>query len=184
MRRIAFYVALVFALMTAWAVAEEKTSAENGAKKDAPSQTTESQKVESNAQATKTEASPEKVAEKPVQPKLDEDGLYQIEKNIVEFTNKERVRRGLKPLAIDKKLVVSARDQTQWMTKTRRLEHTRKPVGENIAMGYRTSKDVVRGWMNSSGHRANILNSGYRRIGVAAFKAKDGTVWWCQQFLR
>jgi uncharacterized protein YkwD len=37
-------------------------------------------------------------------------------------------------------------------------------------------------WMHSPGHRANILNRGYRRIGVGAFTAKDGTIFWCQQF--
>ena len=191
MRRIAFCVALIFALMSSWAVAQE----DNGAKKEVAPQkaeATDAQPEAAEKTTEKTVAGDEKLVadpketeqDKPVQPTLGEDGLYQIEKNIVDFTNRERVRRGLLPLEIDKKLVESARGQAKWMTKTRRLEHTRKPVGENIAMGYRNSKEVVRGWMNSSGHRANILNSGYRRIGVAAYKAKDGSVWWCQQFLR
>ena len=38
--------------------------------------------------------------------------------------------------------------------------------------------------MNSPGHRANILNPGYRRIGVAAYRTPEGTVYWCQQFLQ
>jgi uncharacterized protein YkwD len=38
--------------------------------------------------------------------------------------------------------------------------------------------------MNSSGHRANILNPGYRRIGVAAYATPEGTIFWCQQFLQ
>lgn len=184
MRRNTFYAALIFALMTAWAVAEESQDVQpqqqEPAVQDTKSPAQDVQPIAQDVQPAAQDVQPSK----PVQPKLDEDGLYQIEKNIVEFTNRERERRGLHPLEIDTKLIDSARNQAKWMVKSRRLEHTRKPVGENIAMGYHTSSDVVRGWMNSSGHRANILNSGYRRIGVAAYKAKDGTVWWCQQFLR
>jgi uncharacterized protein YkwD len=110
--------------------------------------------------------------------------LIQIEKNIVKFTNDERKRYGLPPLKIDVELVKSAREHAIWMTRNRRLQHTWKPVAENIAVGYPSSQSVVRGWMNSSGHRANILNRGYRRIGVAAYVTKNGRIYWCQQFLR
>jgi uncharacterized protein YkwD len=78
----------------------------------------------------------------------------------------------------------SAREHASWMARNRNLVHTRRPVAENIAMGYPRSQSVVRGWMNSSGHRANILNRGYRRIGAAAFRTPSGTIYWCQQFLR
>ena len=64
------------------------------------------------------------------------------------------------------------------------MVHTSDPVAENIAMGQPHSSDVVRCWMNSSGHRANILNSGHGRIGVAAFRTDNGTIFWCQQFRR
>jgi uncharacterized protein YkwD len=50
-------------------------------------------------------------------------------------------------------------------------------------MGQPHSSDAVRAWMNSSGHRANILNSGHSRIGVAAFRTASGIIFWCQQFL-
>jgi uncharacterized protein YkwD len=108
--------------------------------------------------------------------------LLPIEKNIVMFTNHERKRHGLPPLAIDLQLVRSARQHAQWMTLNRTLQHTSQPVAENIAMGYPSSESVVQGWMNSSGHRANILNGSYRRIGVAAYQTSDGTIYWCQQF--
>jgi len=52
----------------------------------------------------------------------------------------------------------------------------------DIAMGQRSSGEVVQSWMNSSGHRANILNRGHRRIGVAAYTTSGGTTYWCQQF--
>ena len=57
-------------------------------------------------------------------------------------------------------------------------------MAENIAMGQRTSNEVLNSWMNSSGHRANILNRSYRRIGVAAYTTPQGTIYWCQQFLQ
>ena len=110
--------------------------------------------------------------------------LLQIEKNIVTYTNLQRKRYGLPPLKVDTELVKSARVHATWMTLNRTLRHTSKPVAENIAMGYPSSQSVVRGWMNSSGHRANILSRGHRRIGVAAYRTPSGTIYWCQQFRR
>ncbi len=76
------------------------------------------------------------------------------------------------------------REHAAWMTNSRSMVHTTQPVGENIAMGQTSSAEVMNSWMNSSGHRANILNPGYTRIGVAAFSTPDGTIFWCQQFLQ
>jgi uncharacterized protein YkwD len=124
--------------------------------------------------------------EAPVDPGAKETdlALLQIEKNIVTYTNEERERRGLAPLAIDHGLVRSARQHAIWMATNRTLRHTRQSVAENIAAGQPTSPEVVRAWMSSSGHRANILNAGHARIGVAAYRTDDGTIYWCQQFLR
>jgi len=110
--------------------------------------------------------------------------LLPIEKNIIKYTNQERKRYGLPPLAVDIELVHSARDHARWMTRNRVLQHTSLPVAENIAMGYPSSQSVVQGWMNSAGHRANILNGGHMRIGVGAYQTSDGTIYWCQQFRR
>ena len=110
--------------------------------------------------------------------------LLAIERNIIGYTNAERVRRGLKPLVIDSGLMKSARDHASWMTTRRRMVHTRLNVAENIAMGQDHSREVVTAWMNSRGHRQNILNGGYRRIGAAAFRTSSGSIYWCQQFLR
>jgi len=54
-------------------------------------------------------------------------------------------------------------------------------VGENIAAGYPDAEAVMEGWMNSEGHRANILNCGYDVIGVGAAD-RDGTIYWVQDF--
>ncbi len=108
--------------------------------------------------------------------------LLVIEKNVIDRTNEERARRGLPPLEVDVELVKSARAHASWMTLTQNLQHTRLPVGENIAMGQRDSQEAVADWMRSPGHRSNILNRSYRRIGAAAYRTAQGTIYWCQQF--
>ena len=69
------------------------------------------------------------------------------------------------------------------MASYRQMVHSNIGVAENIAMGQANSQDVLRTWMNSSGHRANILNGGHRRIGVSAYRSPEGTIFWCQQFM-
>jgi uncharacterized protein YkwD len=108
--------------------------------------------------------------------------LHPLEENVVVQTNAMRARHGLPPLAVDRRLVQSARAHTAWMTRARRLRHTSRPVAENIAMGQQTPQEAVRSWMSSSGHRANILSRNHRRIGVSAYSTPDGTVYWTQQF--
>ena len=110
--------------------------------------------------------------------------LIAIERNIVKYTNEERRQHGLPEFTVDHGLVRSARRHCQWMTENRALQHTGDSVAENIAMGYGHSREAVQAWMNSSGHRANILNGGHLRIGVAAYRTESGTIYWCQQFRR
>ena len=110
--------------------------------------------------------------------------LHPIEARVIEKTNSQRVRYGLPPLVVDPSLLRSARNHAAWMTNSSSMTHTTQPVGENIAMGQNSSGEVINTWMNSSGHRANILNPGYTRIGVAAYMTPQGTIYWCQQFLR
>jgi uncharacterized protein YkwD len=109
--------------------------------------------------------------------------LHQVEQNVLDATNAQRARHGLPALVLDESLMESARRHCTWMTRNHTLTHTSAAVAENIAMGQRTSAEAVRDWMNSSGHRANILSPRHRRIGVAAFTARDGSIFWCQQFL-
>jgi uncharacterized protein YkwD len=108
--------------------------------------------------------------------------LSDVEANVVSYTNQERARYGLPPLEIDKELMATAREQAAWMTRSGNLFHTRRLLAENIAMGQSHSSEAVQSWMNSAGHRANILNPSHRRIGVAAYHTADGVIFWCQQF--
>lgn len=108
--------------------------------------------------------------------------FYQIELNIISKTNRERERFGLAKLTVDKKLMQQARRHANWMARNRVLRHGRDIVAENIAMGQSTSTEAVQDWMNSPGHRSNILAPKHSTIGVAAYKAADGRIYWCQQF--
>jgi uncharacterized protein YkwD len=142
-------------------------------------------KSDKPADESKDKASAEKKAEKAAETKKDDDKeLLAIEANVVSYTNNERARYGLPPLEVDKQLMKTAREHCSWMTWNRIFQHTRRPVAENIAMGQPSSQDVVRSWMNSSGHRANILNPSHRRIGVGAYRTEGGTIYWVQQFSR
>lgn len=114
----------------------------------------------------------------PLQP-----GFHPVELRVVEMTNAQRIRYGLPPLRVDASLMVSARRHAAWMTRSQSLQHTRQAVGENIAWGQHSARQVVRDWMQSPGHRANILSGRYRRIGAAAYVTPQGSIYWCQQFL-
>ncbi len=108
--------------------------------------------------------------------------MHPVEKEILQYTNAERSRYGLPPLKADEMLLKSARGHAIWMTSRRTLQHTRQAVAENIAQGQSSAREVVRDWMRSPGHRANILSRRHGRIGVAAYVAGNGQIYWCQQF--
>ncbi len=159
---------------------EKAPQTQNAPAQNAPAEKTDAAPAEKQQKAEKAEKKvPAKKAEK-----NDKSKLIAIERNIVKYTNEERRRHGLPEFKVDHDLVKSARNHCQWMTRNRSLQHTSAGVAENIAMGYRSSDDAVRAWMNSSGHRANILNGGHQRIGVAAYRTESGTIFWCQQFRR
>ena len=109
--------------------------------------------------------------------------LYPVETQILEKTNAERAKYGLSALKLDNKLLVGARTHAAWMASSGAFQHSNQNVGENIAMGQGTPAEAMRDWMNSSGHRANILNSSYTRVGIAAYVGSNGSIYWCQQFI-
>ena len=135
-----------------------------------------------SAGAVKAADSPSKDAGKDAS-KPAGQGVGTVENEIIAQTNAQRVQHGLRPLLLDFRLMRSARQHAAWMTNRHVMQHSNINVGENIAMGQRSSGEAMQSWMNSPGHRANILNTGYTHIGVAAYTAPDGTSFWCQQFL-
>jgi uncharacterized protein YkwD len=128
-----------------------------------------------------TEAKPAQEAQEAAEPTLQ---LTDTESAMLEQTNHQRTARGMRPLVVDPTLVESARKHANWMASMRVMRHTSAPVGENIAMGQNTVESVIRTWMNSSGHRANILSRSWNRLGAAAYTSPEGRVYWCLQFLR
>ena len=105
-------------------------------------------------------------------------------------TNERRVAHDLVRLTRGDCLQRYARQQAIRMANQRRMFHQdlgpilrnchMSMVGENVAYGYPTGRAVVRAWMNSPGHRANILEPRYRRMGLAARKGSDGR-WYVSQ---
>ena len=119
------------------------------------------------------------------------------EQEVIRLVNVERAKAGLKALTEDWELSRVARYKSQDMHDLRYFSHTSptygspfemmkafgiryRTAGENIAMGYRTPAAVVQGWMNSPGHRANILNASYTKIGVGYVASGN---YWTQHFI-
>ncbi|WP_096271852.1 CAP domain-containing protein [Paucisalibacillus globulus] len=110
-------------------------------------------------------------------------GLSQFESDVVTLTNKERRQAGLSALQIDTKLSQVAREKSNDMQRNNYFSHTSptygspfdmmrdngityRSAGENIAQGQTSPAEVVQAWMNSQGHRENILNANFTHIGV------------------
>lgn len=120
-----------------------------------------------------------------------------FEAEVVRLVNDVRQQNGLKPLKENWELSRVARYKSQDMLDHRYFSHTSptygtpfqmiksfglsyRTAGENIAKGYATPQAVVNGWMNSSGHRANILNASYTQIGVGYVSQGH---YWTQMFI-
>lgn len=121
--------------------------------------------------------------------------VNEFEKEVVRLTNIERSKQGLKPLTLNVELSKVARLKSIDMVNKKYFDHTSptygspfdmmksfgisyRAAGENIAYGQRTPEEVVKGWMNSPGHRANILNGNFTEIGVGFYNN-----YWTQMFI-
>ncbi|MBQ0996527.1 sigma-70 family RNA polymerase sigma factor [Streptomyces sp. RK62] len=117
---------------------------------------------------------------------------------VVALVNKERATAGCGPLAEDSLLDKSAQEHSADMAARDFFDHTNpdgadpgqritaagyrwSTYGENIAMGQQTPEAVMESWMNSPGHRANILNCSFKDIGVGVHEGPGGP-WWTQNF--
>ncbi|MBD3107543.1 serine protease [Bacillus sp. AGMB 02131] len=120
-----------------------------------------------------------------------------FEREVLELTNVERTKAGLSPLTLDTELSKVARIKSQDMKDQNYFSHTSptygspfdmmttfgisyKSAAENIAQGQTTPAAVVEAWMNSQGHRENILNASYTHIGIG--HVSDGN-YWTQMFI-
>lgn len=102
------------------------------------------------------------------------------EERIVMLVNQERARHGCRPLILDRSLANSCQHHAGIMARLRSMHHAQNAGYENVAMGQQSAEEVMRCWMNSSGHRANILNPNHRVLGIGY--AWSGRHFWCQRF--
>jgi uncharacterized protein YkwD/stress response protein SCP2 len=126
-------------------------------------------------------------------------GLAQTAAEVVALTNSERTRAGLRPLAVDALLTNAAQAHSADMVARAFYSHTspdgsepwhraaaagstRRTIGENIACGQRSAAEVVQGWMDSPGHRANILKPDFTHIGVGFAGGGSAGTYWTQLF--
>lgn len=116
---------------------------------------------------------------------------------VLVLVNKERTKAGLSALSMPNKLLEPANtrakeikqvfshtrpDGRSWSTVLKDYNVSVQTAGENIAYGYNTPEAVVTTWMNSPGHRANILNSNFKNIGIGVYTDSKGTVYCTQIF--
>lgn len=117
---------------------------------------------------------------------------------ILDLVNKERTKAGLKPLTLNSQVSQAAQIKSEDMMKNGYFSHTSPTygtpfalmqrlgikynyAGENIAKGQKTPEAVVDAWMNSEGHRKNILNGSFKEMGIGY--AKGGSTYWVQMFI-
>lgn len=123
------------------------------------------------------------------------------ENEVIRLVNVERARAGLPSLKTNWQLSRVARYKSADMANRGYFSHTSptygspfrmmesfglrfSAAGENIAYGQRTPAEVMRDWMNSPGHRSNIMGRNYTEVGVGLAKNKNGVCYWTQMFMK
>ncbi|WP_212992104.1 CAP domain-containing protein [Actinoplanes auranticolor] len=129
-------------------------------------------------------------------------GLAAQETEVIRLVNVERDKAGCGSVRLNTKLRTAMRlhlqelgthgdlyishvsdDGRDFVTRAKEQGYN-DPGGENVARGQRDAADVMTSWMNSEGHRANILNCDFKALGAGAVKGTDGTIVWGQLFGR
>lgn len=122
-----------------------------------------------------------------------------LQKKVISIVNQNRKKQGLEALTMDEKLMKAAQDRAKELTKS--FSHTRPngtscftifekykitptASGENIAAGQRSAADVMDSWMNSQGHKENIMNNKFKKIGVGLVIVPNDmySYYWVQMF--
>ncbi|SFQ30344.1 CAP domain-containing protein [Salibacterium halotolerans] len=130
----------------------------------------------------------------------DVESESEFEQQVIALTNEEREKAGLAPLKPYSELSDVARDKSKDMRDAGYFSHNSpnygspfdmmdsygidyQGAGENIAAGQRSPEQVVEGWMNSKGHRENILNEDFTHIGVGHAEGGSYGHYWTQMFV-
>lgn len=127
--------------------------------------------------------------------------LRDLETEVIRLVNNERANAGRSPLTENEQLSRVARLKSEDFIKNNYFSHNSPTYGspfdmmrqfgisfiaaaENIASGQRSASEVMNTWMNSSGHRTNILNATYNQIGVGVARDNNGKLYWTQMFIK
>lgn len=122
-----------------------------------------------------------------------------LAKQVAQLVNEERAKAGLPALEFDTEIASAALVRANEITAS--FSHTRPDgrkfstvltdngirftgAGENIAWGQKSPEQVMEAWMNSDGHRANILDANFNKIGVGHYQDASGRNYWVQLFVR
>lgn len=154
------------------------------------------------AATSKPTATPKPAAtEKPNKPETDttvpDTSTLSYAEQVVKLVNAERAKVGLSALTMQTNITAAANVRAKEIKQS--FSHTRpngssfssvlneqgaafRSSGENIAWGQKTPEQVMQGWMNSNGHRANILNKNFNNIGVGYYQDEKGVNYWVQLF--
>lgn len=128
---------------------------------------------------------------------ISESEVHPYVTQILNLVNEERAKAGLSALTLDMNITAAANVRAKEIKQS--FSHTRpnggsfstalteqgvtyRGSGENIAWGQKSPEQVMNGWMNSDGHRANILNKNYRNLGVGYYQDENGVNYWVQLF--
>lgn len=131
----------------------------------------------------------------------DLDAVKSLENEVIRLVNVERAKAGLQQLTQNWQLSRVARYKSQDMIDKGYFAHNSptygspfkmmesfglrySAAGENIAMGQQSPSQVMNAWMNSPGHRSNILSPSFTQIGVGLAKDKNGRMYWTQMFIK
>ena len=170
-------------------------------KKQAPEKQAEKaaapEKVEAPAEQKAEAPAPAQQQAEPAKETTADNGLSEFEQQVVNLTNDERAKAGLPALEVDTELSKVAQAKSEDMRDNNYFAHNSptygspfdmmnqfgvdyQSAGENIAKGQQTPEEVVNAWMNSEGHRKNIMNGSFTHIGVGY--VEEGNIW-TQQFI-
>ena len=129
--------------------------------------------------------------EKPTKPRP----IPAIVNELLDLHNFARTQNSVPKLHLHDQLLRAAQKHAEWMAQNEKLSHTGengssvgervlgagykwRAVGENIALGFRTPQQVVAGWLNSPGHRRNILSAVYQDVGFGYARSESGRSYW------
>lgn len=127
--------------------------------------------------------------ENPLQ-QIIEEKPSEVLQNLLNLHNEKRTYKGRSELELDLFLCEYAQKHADWMASKNNLQHSTisnlfgnySHVAENIAWNQRSEIKVVEAWMNSRGHRANIMNNQFGKIGFGVAYNANGEPYWCTVF--